>query len=128
MESKEYYQSLLAVVEFILNGNDDIIEKRGTLLAGAYWYRVSRYIAGLNAGFVMSDNSMHITDSKVLESVREDCIHAIKRIDSQDADRKIDNDTKILNTKFARIALWLSGIAILMSVASLTWQIISAIR
>ena len=112
MESKEYYQSLLAVVEFILNGNDDIIEKRGTLLAGAYWHRISRYIAGLNAGFVMPDNSIHITDRGCLKSVREDCIHAIKRIDSQDADRKIDNDTKILNTKFARIALFIEMEAI----------------
>lgn len=128
MESKEYYLSLSSVIEFILGGHDDIIAKRGELLAGGYWYRICRQLSDMNAGFVLDDNSLHIRDRYCLIPLYKDCIHAIERIDKQEADRKIDNDTKILNTKFAKIALYLSSIAILMSAASLIWQIISAIR
>ena len=124
MESKEYYQALMSVIEYAASGHSEITCEKGTELAGEYWPRIFRLFKNERIGVGSSGGDFHITQPQYLNPIHADCIHAINDIEKRDADRELSNKSTKAHMKYTRIALWLSAIAIFMSIVSLAWQII----
>ncbi|MFQ8804093.1 MAG: hypothetical protein ACLR8Y_01910 [Alistipes indistinctus] len=116
--TKEYYQSLMSVIEYVGEGHYEIAREKGEELAGEYWPRIFRLFKDERIGVAISDGSFDITQPQFLSSIYADCVHAIEDIEKREADRALANKSTEAHMKYTRIALWLSAIAILMSVAS----------
>lgn len=51
MGTKEYYKSLMAVIEYVGNGHRDIAREKGQELSGRYWPRVYETMKTLKIGY-----------------------------------------------------------------------------
>ena len=50
METKEFYQSLMAVIEYIAAGHSEVTCEKGEELSGEYWPRIYRLFSMSMAG------------------------------------------------------------------------------
>ena len=124
METKEYYQSLMAVIDYVAEGHKDLTAEKGQELSGRYWPRIYDLFKAEKIGTPFEGGSMYITRGQYLNPIYEDCIHAIKRLDEQDADRELDNAAKLSNIKYAKRAFIISIISLIVAIAALVWQFI----
>lgn len=124
MESKEYYQSFISVINYVADGHRVITLEKGEELAGNYWSRIYLALKENKIGVGMSGGQFDITQAQYLNPIYEDCIHALEEIEKREADRSLDRDSKYAGIKYARFAFWISVSALLVSLASLVWQII----
>lgn len=124
METKEYYQSLMAVIDYVAEGHTDISKEKGEELSGRYWPRIYELFSTEKIGVPISGGEFDVTRGQYLNPIYEDCIHAIKELDEREADRKLDRASKYAGIKYARAAFWISIGALLVAAASLVWQII----
>lgn len=124
METKEYYQSLMAVIDYVAEGHKDLTTEKGQELSGRYWPRIYDLFKAEKIGTPFEGGSMYVTRGQYLNPIYEDCIHAIKELDEREADRKLDRASKYAGIKYARAAFWISIGALLVAAASLVWQII----
>lgn len=124
MESKEYYQSFISVINYVADGHRVITLEKGEELAGNYWPRIYLALKENKIGVGMSGGQFDITQAQYLNPIYEDCTHALEEIEKREADRKLDRASKYAGIKYARFAFWISVSALLVSLASLVWQII----
>jgi hypothetical protein len=124
MESKEYYQSFISVINYVADGHRVITLEKGEELAGNYWPRIYLALKENKIGVGMSGGQFDITQAQYLNPIYEDCIHALEEIEKREADRSLDRASKYAGIKYARFAFWISVSALLVSLASLVWQII----
>lgn len=124
MESKEYYQSFISVINYVADGHRVITLEKGEELAGNYWPRIYLALKENKIGVGMSGGQFDITQAQYLNPIYEDCIHALEEIEKREADRSLDRTSKYAGIKYARFAFWISVSALLVSLASLVWQII----
>lgn len=124
MESKEYYQSFISVINYVADGHRVITLEKGEELAGNYWPRIYLALKENKIGVGMSGGQFDITQEQYLNPIYEDCIHALEEIEKREADRNLDRASKYAGIKYARFAFWISVSALLVSLASLVWQII----
>ena len=123
MMTKEYYQSLMSVIEYIEAGHSEISCDKGTELSGDYWPRIFRLFQSERVGVGLGGGDFHVTQPQYLNPIYADCLHAIEEIEKRDADRELANEAKRTSMKYARRAYWISIIAIVIAAASLIWQI-----
>lgn len=126
METKEFYQSLMAVIEYVAAGHSEITCKKGEELSGKYWPRIYRLFSNEHVGVGISGGDFHITQSHYLSPIYADCGHALEEIGKREADRQLDNRAKESNIKYARRAFWISIGALIVAATSLVWQLIQA--
>lgn len=124
METKEYYQSLMAVIEYVAAGHKEISRAKGEELAGNYWARIYRLFKEECIGVPISGGDFDITQGQYLNPIYEDCIHALEEIKKHEADRNLDNAVKLSNIKYAKSAYRISIISIAVAAIALAWQII----
>ena len=126
MKPAEYYTSLMAVIDFVAEGHSVITLEDGRRLSGRYWPRIYCLFRDEKIGVPITGGEFHITQAFLLDPIYEDCIHAIEELGKLDEDRALDNKTKKANTKFAKWAIWISVIALIVSFASFAWQVIES--
>lgn len=127
METKEFYRSLMSVIEYVGDGHSEITCEQGEELAGEYWPRIFRLFKYERVGVGSSDGDFSITQPQYLSPIHADCIHAIEEIEKREADRDLDNKVKESNMKYAHRAFWISIGALIVAATSLVWQIMQAI-
>lgn len=127
METKEYYQALISIIDYVNNGNNIITCEKGEELAGNYWPRIYEFLYEKRIGTAISGGEFIVTQSQYLSPIYEDCLHAIKEIEKQEYDRNLDNKAKKYNIKYAKRAFWISIIALLVGIITLAWQILQTI-
>lgn len=124
METKEYYESFISVIEYVANGNSEITLETGEELAGNYWPRIYQVMKENKIGFGYIGGGFQITQGQYLNPIYADCQHALDEIAQKEADRELDRASKYAGIKYARFAFWISIGALLVAIASLVWQII----
>lgn len=124
METKEYYESFISVINYVSQGNTLITLEKGEELAGNYWPRVYRVLKEEKAGVPISGGQFNITQGQYLNPIYEDCQHALEEIAKQEADRELDRASKYAGIKYARFSLFVSICALAVALAALIWQII----
>lgn len=127
MESKEYYQSIMSVIEYLIDGHKDITYEKATDLSGEYWPRIYDLLCGNHIGVGISGGCFHVTNPQYLNPIHADCMHALDEIAKQEADRELANKAHETDIRYARKAYWVSWVAIAVAVLSLAWQIIKEI-
>lgn len=127
METKEYYQAFISIIDYVNNGNNIITCEKGEELAGNYWPRIYEVLYEKRIGTAISGGEFIVTQSQYLSPIYEDCLHAIKEIEKQEYDRNLDNKAKKYNIKYAKRAFWISIIALLVGIITLAWQILQTI-
>lgn len=127
METKEYYQAFISIIDYVNNENNTITCEKGEELAGNYWPRIYEFLYEKRIGVASSGGDIFITQSQYLSSIYEDCLHSIKEIENQEYDRNLDNKAKKYNIKYAKRAFWISIIALLVGIVTLAWQILQTI-
>lgn len=127
--SKEFYESVIRVIEYIAEGNRSVSCEEGEELAGNYWPAVVMLFREHHAVSVMMGGSIHITQGQYLNPLYEDCKNHLKRIDESEYDRNLANEESVCNIKYGRkgfrisiVAIIISGIAILLELAKWIWQ------
>ena len=126
METKEFYRSLMAVIEYIAAGHSEVTCEKGEELSGEYWPRIYRLFSNEHVGVGISGGDFHITQPQYLSPIYADCGHALEEIGKREADRQLDNRVKESNIKYARRAFWISVGALIVAATSLVWQLIQA--
>ena len=124
METKEYYQSVIAVIKYVADGNRSITCEKGEELSGNYWPRIYQLFKDEGIGVPIIGGEFHVTRGHLLNPIYEDCIHALEELEQKEADRRLDRASKYAGIKYARFAFVVSLIALAVSLASLVWQII----
>lgn len=124
MGTKEYYKSLMAVIEYVGNGHRDIAREKGQELSGRYWPRIYETMKNLKIGSGDDAGCFYVTKPQRLDPLYEDCIHAIKELEEAEMDRALDRASKYAGIKYARFAFVVSLIALAVSLATLVWQVI----
>lgn len=127
MKTKEYYQAFISIIEYITNDNNTITCEKGKELAGNYWPLIYDILYEKKIGVASSGGDIFITQSQYLSPIYEDCLHSIKEIEKQEYDRDLDNRAKKYNIKYAKRALGISIIALLVGIVTLAWQILQTI-
>lgn len=127
METKEYYESFISVIDFVAKGNTTITLENGEELAGNYWPRIYRVLKEEKVGIPITGGEFIITQGQYLNPIYEDCQHALEEIAKQDTDRDLDRASKYAGIKYARFAFWISIGALIVAVLSLAWQIIESL-
>ena len=94
METKEFYQSLMAVIEYIAAGHSEVTCEKGEELSGEYWPRIYRLFSNEHVGVGISGGDFHITQPQYLSPIYADCGHALEEIGKREADRQLDNRVK----------------------------------
>lgn len=108
METKEFYQALMTVIEYVADGHTKISCEKGTKLADGYWPRIFQYLQNEKIGVCMSGGDFHITQGQYLNPIYADCGHALEEIEKLEEDRALDNAVKRSNIKYAHRAFWIS--------------------
>ena len=124
MGTKEYYQSVIAVIKYVADGNRVITCEKGEELSGNYWPRIYQLFKDEGIGVPIVGGEFHVTRGHLLNPIHEDCIHALEELEQKEADRRLDRTSKYAGIKYARFAFVVSLIALAVSLASLVWQII----
>lgn len=124
METKEYYESFISVIDYVAQGNTIITLEKGEELAGNYWPRIYRVLKEEKAGVPISGGQFNITQGQYLNPIYEDCQHALEEIAKQETDRELDRASKYAGIKYARFSLFVSICALAVALAALIWQII----
>lgn len=125
--TKEYYQALMSVIEYVGEGHYEITRKKGEELAGEYWPRIFRLFKNERIGVAISDGSFDITQPQYLSPIYADCVHAIEEIGKREEDRRLANEAHATDIKYAHKAYWISIAAIGIAAASLAWQIFTQV-
>lgn len=127
MKAESFYKSLIAVANFIAQGNNAITEEEGNELAGMYWPRISGLLIEHKVGDTRLGGVLVIIQHRNIYPILADCHNALEEISKAQYDRELDNTMKLSNMKYAKQAYKISIASILIAVAALTWQIISKI-
>ena len=127
METKEYYESFISVIDFVAKGNTTITLENGEELAGNYWPRIYRVLKEEKVGIPITGGEFIVTQGQYLNPIYEDCQNALEEIAKQEEDRELDRASKYAGIKYARFAFWISIGALIVAVLSLAWQIIESL-
>ena len=127
METKEYYESFISVIDFVAKGNTTITLENGEELAGNYWPRIYRVLKEEKVGIPITGGEFIVTQGQYLNPIYEDCQNALEDIAKQEEDRELDRASKYAGIKYARFAFWISIGALIVAVLSLAWQIIESL-
>ena len=128
METKEYYEAFLAVIDYVLAGHKVIPKGKGFELSGNYWLIIFNELRKLRIGNFAPNADMYVSYPDGLISLRAEFSSAIKEIEKREEDRLLDNASKYSGIKFAKISLWVSIAALMVAAGSLAWQIIVTIK
>lgn len=126
--SKEFYESVIRVIEFANSHRGNVGQNAGTKIAGAYWTEVGRYLSEeINAGW-FTNGLFRTTRPERLPAVVEGCKHTIETMEKAEHDRNLANEESVCNIKYGRkgyrlsiIAIIISGIAILLELVKWIW-------
>lgn len=92
--SKEFYESVIRVIEHIAEGNTSVSCDKGNELAGNYWPAVVDWFKDEKAVTVMTGGDIWLTQKHRLNPILEDCRNIIKNIRKSENDRLLDNTGK----------------------------------
>lgn len=126
--SREFYESVIRVIEYIAGGNRNVSCKKGDELAGNYWPAIVTLFKEHHAVSVMMGGDIIVTQGQYLNPLYEDSKNHLKRIDEAEYDRNLSNEESVSNIKYGRkgfrisiVAIIISGIAILLEIAKWIW-------
>lgn len=123
LKTKEYYQSLMRVIEYVKEGNTDITCEKCTELSGDYWPQIYRLFKDEHIGVAISGGDFDVTQPQYLSPLYAECQNAIEEIGKREEDRRLANEANATDIKYAHKAYWISIAAIGIAAASLAWQI-----
>ena len=126
--SKEFYESVIRVIEYIAEGNRNISCKKGEDLANNYWPAIVSLFKEHHSVSMMVGGDIIVTQGQNLNPLYEDCKNHLKRIEASEYDRNLSNEESVCNIKYGRkgfrisiVAIIISGIAILLELAKWIW-------
>lgn len=128
MESKEYYQSVIRIVEYFEKSNEHMIHSElAQKLAGNYWPRIAYRFRDIKAGGLDSGGDFYLNRPHMLNPEYEDARINIEAIEKAEYDRELSNKEKLENIMYGRKAYRLSLVAILLSAIAVIVEIVKAI-
>lgn len=108
MESKEYYEALLRVYDYLSENRDGIDCATATNLADEYWPRIAHVFKDAGAGLIEYGGDFYPTQGHLLNPLAADARNALAQYERMDQDRELENNTKIESVTYARKAYLLS--------------------
>ena len=122
--SKEFYESLIRVIDYLKPNVWNIEPEKGGELAGNYWPEIGRMLKeDYNAGLFEYGN-FRITRREKLPPLREDCKHIIEEFNKADYDRNLANMESEENIKYGRKGYRISIIALIISLLAFGLEIV----
>lgn len=112
--SKDFYETVIRVIDSLGNEKWSIHNEKARLAAGNYWTEIVRLIRSYTDND--SYRSCGISHPPCLRVVREDCERMIRNIENAEHDRKLNNAGII-------VAICCGIIGIIISCVSLIWTI-----
>lgn len=114
--SKEFYQSVVRVIDYLNDGHDEVPKDKGHELAGNYWREIGKLFADNTPCSFFEYGRFSINHSEDLGPIYENCKHLLKSIDKAEHDRK-------LNNRGIKVAIWSAILGLIVSFCSLIWTI-----
>lgn len=87
---KEYYESLIRVIDCLASGQKEISPQEGEELAGPYWNDIGFSLKS-EKHIYFHNNRLQCEQTLRLPSLRKQALDAIAVIDKADKDRKLNN-------------------------------------
>lgn len=113
--SKEFYKSVIRVVDYIRSGNQDVTLGKGEELAGSYWFAVAELLAELRVASFFRSGDLSVRNRERLPSLYEDCRYTLLSREKEEEAWKTDQRYKIKGILYGRISMIMSGLSILLS-------------
>ena len=120
--SKEYYESLIRVIDSLASGQKEISPQKGERLAGPYWNDIGESLKS-EKHIYFHNNRLQCEQTLRLPSLRKQALDAIAVIDKADKDRILDRRYKIKGILFGGWGLAISILSILISLFALLAQL-----
>lgn len=126
--SKEFYESVIRIIDYLNEGNNEVTKAKGHELAGNYWREIGKLLASKTPSSFFEYGRFSINHVEDLGPIYEDCKNKLRSIDDAEHDRKLANEESRCNIKYGRrghrisiVAIVISGIAILLELAKWIW-------
>lgn len=116
--SKEFYQKLIKVIEYLLNVDRSINNDKGREIAGDYWGDIVNFFRNHRGGYIYSRNYIGVKDREALESLLSECRNHVADIEKTEKDRQ-------LNNKGIKVAIWCGIGGLVVAIISLVFSIIA---
>lgn len=100
--SREFYESVIRVIDYIADGNRNVSRKKGEELAGNYWLAIVTLFKEHHSVSVYAGDDIYVTHGKYLNPLYEDSKHAIERIEKAEQDRLLANEESVCNIKYGK--------------------------
>lgn len=121
--SKEFYESVISVIEYANDHKGSVGRATGTALAGAYWTEVGHYLSEeIHAGW-FTNGVFRTTRPERLPAVVEDCKHLVEAMETAEYDRNLANEESRCNIKYGKYGLYTAIVAIIISLIALALEI-----
>lgn len=100
--SKEFYESVIRVIELFEDGNEFVSCEKGYELAGNYWPAVVELFKENHAVCVYTGGHIQVTYDQYLDPLYEDCKNHLKSIQKAEYDRNLANEESRCNIKYGK--------------------------
>lgn len=121
--SKEFYESVIRIIDYLNEGNNEVTKAKGHELAGNYWREIGKLLASKTSSSFFEYEVFSICHTEDLGPLYEDCKHFISEMENAEHDRNITNEESICNIKYGKKGYRLSVIAIIVSVIAILLEL-----
>lgn len=116
--SKDFYQNLVKVLEYLLNVDRSINNDKGREIAGDYWGAILDFFRNNRGTYLMCGGHVGTNDREALKSILAESKKKIEDIEKAEHDRQ-------LNNKGIKVAIWCGVGGLIVSIISLVFSIIA---
>lgn len=129
MQSRDYYQSIIRIIEHINDTQDMMLPcSVATQLAGEYWPQICQDLADRKIGVMLSGGRLSITQPQFLSPLYADAHYALEQLRRLDEDRELDNLMKKDNIRYGRRGYRISLVALCLSAAAIAIELIRLLQ
>lgn len=121
--SKEFYESVIRIIDYLGNDKWDVTPETGVELAGDYWPEIGRMFKEDRHLGWFDNGQFHINKRPLLASLKKDCEHEIEKRDKAENDRNLANEESVCNIKYGKYGLYTAIAAIIISLVALALEI-----
>ena len=122
--SKEFYQRLVKVIEYLLNVDRSIDNDKGKEIAGENWGDIIDFFRNHRGVYFFSHNYIGVKDREKLISLLAECKSKIADIDKSEYDRELANLESRENIKYGRKGYRIAIAALVISLLALGLEIV----
>jgi len=121
--SKEFYERVIRVIDYVNDGHCEVSKEMGIELAGNYWNKIGELLASETKYSYFEFGNFNINKPDALAPILEDCKHVIADMENAEYDRNLANKESRCNIKYGKYGLYTAIVAIVISLVALALEI-----